>query len=161
MWNLIVDKLLWSIVVVLISSIISYFISKRMMRKNLKSNLYVDEIKEIKGILKISLEDIKQKEPIFMDLREFGYMKKEDYWTRIESLSLNDAELKKLLSKYLQTIDKYNSEYFEYNKKHSAANALGEDTIDSEERDKLLSALKQSLQNLYQTINSRIEKIIT
>jgi pyrroloquinoline quinone (PQQ) biosynthesis protein C len=96
-----------------------------------------------------------------MDLREFGYMKKEDYWTRIESLSLNDAELKKLLSKYLQTIDKYNSEYFEYNKKHSAANALGEDTIDSEERDKLLSALKQSLQNLYQTINSRIEKIIT
>ena len=52
MWSIIVDKLLWSVPVVLISSGISYCISKSMLRRNLRSNLYADELKEIKDLLK-------------------------------------------------------------------------------------------------------------
>lgn len=159
MWEIIKDRLLWSLIVLLVSSWISYHISRHMLKKNLKSTLYIDELKEIKDLLRVSLEDIDKTELIFMQFSGLGYEKNKDARSRIENLSLNDSELKSLLGKYLQFVDGYNKEYFDYNKKHSEDPY--KDVAGIEQRNKVLVGYKQSLLNLYQKINSRIEKIIT
>lgn len=44
-WETVKDRLLFSIILLLISSFISYLISKKMLKKELRSELYLDELK--------------------------------------------------------------------------------------------------------------------
>jgi len=152
---------IWSSVSVVISSIISYFIAKHVLKKNLKSSLYIDELKEIKEILKYSLEPVNASEPTLMQRSSIGILyDNSGYRNKIQNLSLNDPELKALLKDYLENVDKYNHEYFEYQKKHRAADVFSQDTSNPNELKEVLSTYKQNLFSLYQRINLRIEKII-